>query len=237
MTVLWWIWAPIGWTLGFFWMSLVVLIGAPTTLFIVPFTTWYVVIKPLMTQAFIWSTLSKPTITYDVKFDPERRAVFVQNHVSALDAMVACTVIPHCFCGLENAAHYNIPVYGWIIRLANGIKVPSAREKRFDAILEAALERRELGMSILAFPEGHRTTTGHTREFRTGAFRMAQAMGYPVVPIASKGLFHILPKGTGILRRGPVSFHVGPAFETEGLSEEGLKQLAAEVRSWIDKRA
>jgi len=236
MTILWILWAPIGWTFGLLWMSMVVVFGVPTTLF-VPFRDWYVYIRPMMAQAFIWSTTVKPKIIYDEEFDSERRGIFIQNHVSALDALVACSVIPHAFCGLENAAHYRIPIYGWIMSLAQGIRVPSAREGRFEAILEQAKKREEMGLSILAFPEGHRTTTGDMRPFRTGAFRMAHAIGYPIIPIASKGLSEVMPKGTGLLRHHPVTFTVGPSFETEGLDEDGILNLATEVQEWIRRHS
>ena len=156
--------------------------------------------------------------------------------MSALDALVACSVIPHAFCGLENAAHYRVPIYGWIMSLAQGIRVPKKREGRYEAILAQGRKRKEMGLSILAFG-GHRTMTGDMRPFRTGSFRMAVALGYPIIPIASKGLYHVMPKGTGILRHHPVSFTVGPAFETEGLDEEGIQQLCADVQEWIRERS
>ena len=114
MNLIWWLWTPIGWLLGLFWMTLLVISGAITTLFI-PYQEWYILIRPFMAQAFIWATTVKPTIIFAPGFDRERRGIFVQNHVSALDALVACSVIPHAFCGLENAAHYRVPVYGWIM--------------------------------------------------------------------------------------------------------------------------
>jgi len=236
MMIFWWLWTPIGWTFGLFWMALVVLIGAPTTL-LLPFRKWYVWIRPFMAQAFIWATTIKPRIIYEDGFDPQRRGIFIQNHVSALDALVACSVIPHAFCGLENAAHYRIPIYGWIMSLAQGIRVPKKREGRYESILEQGKRRKELGLSILAFPEGHRTMTGEMRPFRTGSFRMAIALGYPIIPIASKGLYQVMPKGTGWLRHNPVTFTVGPPFETEGLDEEGIQDLCTRVQEWIRERS
>ena len=230
------LWAPVGWTLGLAWMALVVIFGIPTTLFF-PFRRWYPFIRPMMAQAFIWATTIKPTITYMEGFDPERRGIFIQNHVSALDALVACSVIPHGFCGLENAAHYRVPIYGWIMSLAHGIRVPKQREGRYEAIRDQARQRKEMGLSILAFPEGHRTMTGTMRPFRSGSFRMAAEIGYPIIPIASRGLYQVMPKGTGLFQRHPVHFTVGPAFETEGLDEKGLTVLMKDVHEWIQKHS
>ena len=60
---------------------------------------------------------------------------------------------------------------------------------------------------------------------------MAAEIGYPVIPIASRGLYQVMPKGTGLFRRHPVSFTVSPAFETAGLDEAGLTALMHEVQS------
>lgn len=236
MNFIWWLWAPIGWTLGLLWMSLVVLVGLFATIF-VPYRTWYPWIRPLMARAFTWSTTVTPTLIYDPDFDPDRRAIFIANHVTALDGLVGCCVLPHAFCGLENEAHFRVPIYGWILMLSQGVRVPKAREGRYEAILEQVALRKERGISILAFPEGHRTVTGQVRPFRTGSFRMAQAIGSPIIPVASRGLYEVMPKGTGLFRHSPVTIRVGPTFETKGLSEEELVVLTQDVHDWIQKNS
>ena len=59
---------PIRVDLGLFWMTLVVVVGVPTTL-VLPFRRWYVWIRPFMAQAFIWATTVKPDIVYEEGFD------------------------------------------------------------------------------------------------------------------------------------------------------------------------
>ena len=158
------LWAPVGWILGLAWMAMVVVVGVPTTLFI-PFRRWYPFIRPMMAQAFIWATTVKPRITYTEGFDPERRGIFIQNHVSALDALVLRFPTGSAASRTPRTTMSRL----WVIMsLAHGIRVPGKREGRYESIREQARQRKEMGLSILAFPEGHRTMTGSMRPFRSG---------------------------------------------------------------------
>ncbi len=166
-------------------------------------------------------------------FDPGRPSVFCQNHVSLFDAHAACAAIPGPFCGLMNWWHFHVPFYGWLMRLSEGIPVPPRRPGRYAEVARAARGRAAKGLSILTFPEGHRTLDGRVGPFRSGAFRMARDAGLPVVPLASRGLFELMPKGTPLVRPSRVRLLVGPQLETAGLDDEGLAGLAAAVASVV----
>lgn len=166
-------------------------------------------------------------------FDPKRPSVFCQNHVSLFDAHAACAAIPGPFCGLMNWWHFHVPFYGWLMRLSEGIPVPPERPGRLAEIARAARDRAEKGLSILTFPEGHRTLDGRVGPFRSGAFRMARDAGLPVVALASRGLFELMPKGTALVRPSRIELYVGPQVETAGLDDEGLGRAAEGVRATV----
>lgn len=174
-------------------------------------------------------------VQYDPGFDPERPSVFCQNHISLLDAHVACSVIPHAFCGLMNHWHFNIPGYGWIMRLANGIPVYPRTEGRTAEITEAARDRVEKGLSILVFPEGHRTRDGGVRDFRRGVFFMARDAGIPVVPLAVRGLRDVNQRGSWRFKPSRIDVYVGPQLETANLDDEGITRLAARMTHFADR--
>jgi 1-acyl-sn-glycerol-3-phosphate acyltransferase len=165
-------------------------------------------------------------VTYAPGFDPERRSVFCQNHISVLDGHLACAVVPHAFCGLMNHTHFRIPGYGWIMRLARGIPVYPRSSGRTAEVAAAAKERADYGISILVFPEAHRTLDGDVRAFKRGVFFMARDAGLPVVPLAVRGLYRVNHKGSWRFRPGPVEVHVGAQVETAGLSDEEVIALA-----------
>ena len=49
-------------------------------------------------------------------------------------------------------------------------------------------------MSLVVFPEGARTFTGHMGVFRRGAFMLADELQLPVVPLTINGSFDVMPR-------------------------------------------
>lgn len=220
------------WTLGFAWMTVAIV-------FLVVFALVRGGGPELNRRAAQWmahvTRLAYPRfrVIYDPGFDPTRASVFCQNHVNFMDAHVACRVIPGPFCGLMLASHFKIPAYGWIMRITSGIPVPPAKGGRTTALMLAARDRIARGLSILVFPEAHRTRDGHLQQFKQGVFFMARDAGAPVVPIAVHGAYEVNHKGTWLFTRGPVTVWVGPQVETEGLDDEALAVVIEEMRADI----
>ncbi len=220
------------WGASFSWMA-----GAwAATTALGPIIPWQRSHKWLMKPAIVRcldATGSDVEILQHPNFDPERRSVFCQNHVNLMDAHAACTAIPHAFCGLMNWWHFKVPVYGWLMTMGHGIPVPPKRPGRFREIAAAARLRADEGLSILVFPEAHRTLDGRVRPFRSGVFRMARDAGLPVVPLAARGMFEMMHKGSLVVRPTKISLLLGPQLETAGLSDEALDRLAEDVRQMI----
>jgi 1-acyl-sn-glycerol-3-phosphate acyltransferase len=75
-----------------------------------------------------------------------------------------------------------------------------------DLALAAAALRD--GRAVVVFPEGTRSRDGLVAAFRTGAFRLADEAGVPVVPVGITGTRELLPPN-GPLRRTPVGVRSG----------------------------
>lgn len=165
-------------------------------------------------------------------FDPEQRSIFAQNHVNLVDGMIASYVIPHAFSGLMNAWQFKIPIYGWLMSLSKGIPVHRGRrEETIRQISEAAAERSRIGMSVLTFPEGHRTPDGTIHPFRRGVFLMARNSGMPVVPVTVVGMYEVNRKGSFLFYPGrQVDVFVGPQLDPRDLTEEDIPAFAERVR-------
>ncbi len=193
------------------------------------------VTAPLFTASLPVATI-RLRVHYHPDFDPEVRSVYGQNHINLLDGMVAAKVIPHAFSGLMNAWQFKIPIYGWSMSLSKGIPVDKTRrETLIEDISAAAKDRKESGMSVLTFPEGHRTMSGEVGQFRLGVFRMAINAGMPFVPIAVRGLYEVNNKNMGWMFRPfqTVDVFVGPQFDTAGLEGDEVGKLAKRVRAYL----
>jgi 1-acyl-sn-glycerol-3-phosphate acyltransferase len=178
-------------------------------------------------------TFSRIRVIYSPDFDPNRRSVFVQNHVSMLDGHAGAVALPHEFCGVMNAWHFNVPCYGWIMRTTLGIPLYPHKDGRTAEVTAAARNRVDRGLSILVFPEGHRTRDGKVKEFKRGMFFMARDAEIPMVPFAVRGLGEVNGKGSYLFKPGTITMYVGAQVETKGLSDEEVRELALTMRDEI----
>jgi len=67
---------------------------------------------------------------------------------------------------------------------------PSAIKHTCDQAREILREE----MSLVVFPEGARTFTGHMGLFRRGAFMLADELQLPVCPLTINGSFNVMPR-------------------------------------------
>jgi 1-acyl-sn-glycerol-3-phosphate acyltransferase len=217
----------------------VMLVGAVVTLVLLvlgfPYQRVHLWVTAPVFASCVPLSLTRLRVHYHPGFEPERRAVYTQNHINLLDGMVASAVIPHAFSGLMNAWQFKIPIYGWLMSMSKGIPVyRGRRDKTLESISEAARERKRIGMSVLTFPEGHRTADGTIRPFRRGVFMMARNAEMPVVPIAVRGMYEVNRKGSLLFHAGrTVDVFVGPQFETAGLGDAELQGLVDRVRGLL----
>jgi 1-acyl-sn-glycerol-3-phosphate acyltransferase len=219
-------WTVVGaWPLAFGLMGTALAISLPLTRF-VPMerfqTLWA---QPLLGQV-VRLTRGRRRRRYDPGFDPRRVSVFMMNHTSMLDAHVACWAIPQPLCGVNHEHHFRVPVYGWLLRQANGIGVVKGAAGQGARVAEQVADRLRRGVSILAFPEGRRTQNGRVLPYHRGLFRMARDGGVPVVPVCVRGLWRVLRRGEWIIRPEPLDVFVGPQVETAGLADDEVDALA-----------
>lgn len=176
---------------------------------------------------------NKLTVRYADAFDDQRSSVFCFNHVNLLDAHTACCTIPQPFVGLMLAWHFKIPGYGWMMKATHGIPVHPRSAGRTDELTAEAKDRVAKGLSILVFPEGHRTPDGKVGTYKRGMFFMARSAEIPIVPVAVRGMYQVNRKGSKLFNPGDVSVYVGPQIETTNLDDEGITQLAVATQAAV----
>jgi long-chain acyl-CoA synthetase len=103
---------------------------------------------------------------------------------------------------------------------------PFSRQGAVRASLEYCGELVDAGWSILIYPEGTRSTTGHLQPFKSGIGLLATELQIPVVPIGVEGGFRILPKGSILPRPGPVKVRFGsPLKVPRGADSVGVIKI------------
>jgi len=187
----------------------------------------------------LFFTFSRFRLQVSPAYDQRRVSMFVQNHVSMFDAHIALNATRVPLCGLENSAHLRVPGYGWLLRLANAIPVDRGAG-RFTRVAHAVADRMRRGISVLVFPEAHRTRDGRVQPFKRGVFTIARDAGLPIVPLAVRGAFRLLPKGAITSRPSTIEVYMGPQIETKGLNDAQLGELITHVHgiieAWVERR-
>ncbi|MFI4926914.1 MAG: 1-acyl-sn-glycerol-3-phosphate acyltransferase, partial [Burkholderiales bacterium] len=173
-------------------------------------------------------------------------AVLACNHVSFVDAVLLMAASPRPIYFMMDHRIFQVPVLGWLFRLAKAI--PVAPQKEDSAVYEAAFERaaqvlRE-GDLLAIFPEGSITRDGQLQPFKGGIMKVlerARADGVepPVVPMALTDLWgsffsRIEENGAMVrpLRRGifnRVGLNIGTALAPAQVQPEVLQQRVAQL--------
>lgn len=133
---------------------------------------------------------------------------------------------------------------GWAPRLAGAVPVDRGSSSGGAGALQAAVAALRVGHLVMVAPEGRISPSAELEPFRTGAARMAQLAGVPIVPTASWGSHRFSTTGRRpTLRRSfrlPVEVRfgrpidVGPDDDVHEVTEELRRRTAdllAEARS------
>src|SRR6266581_4880827 len=145
--------------------------------------------------------------------DLDGSAVFVANHVSALDAVVMAEALPPRYRhrSVVVAAADSIFKRKWEARLAqvtvDAFPIPRGGGAR--PHLEYLKQLLQDKWSVIIFPEGRLTATGSIGAFRKGAAILAMDTGTPIVPAYVDGMYEVLPRFRRIPRPGRVTVTFG----------------------------
>jgi 1-acyl-sn-glycerol-3-phosphate acyltransferase len=169
-------------------------------------------------RAALQSSLLFPALSSFCRLDVRERdqlrglngpAVFVANHVSALDAVVMAEALPARYRhrSVVVAAADSIFKRKWEARLAqvtvDAFPIPRGGGARphLDYLKELLLKN----WSVIIFPEGRLTVTGAIGTFRKGAAVLAMDAGVPIVPAYVDGMYQVMPRFRRVPRPGRVT--------------------------------
>lgn len=120
--------------------------------------------------------------------------VFVSNHQGAFDIFLIYGYLGRNFKWMMKRQIRQIPFVGKACEAAHHIFVDKRGPSRIRESYEQARQTLREGMSLVVFPEGSRSFTGHMGVFRRGAFMLADELQLPVVPLTINGSFDVKPR-------------------------------------------
>jgi 1-acyl-sn-glycerol-3-phosphate acyltransferase len=136
--------------------------------------------------------------------------------------------------GWELESHFDIPIYGWLMKRFGNVPVPDVRRpadlKRMWRLTRDAISS---GTSLIVFPEGKRTRDGRVDEFQDGVFRVAQQLEISVVPVSIVGAFQHHRTGHWMFCPATIVVYLHQTIETTGMTKEDVPELRKLVRDLV----
>jgi 1-acyl-sn-glycerol-3-phosphate acyltransferase len=186
--------------------------------------------------ASTWSRMIARTALLDVRVlgAEHLRAgesyVFLSTHQSWMDIPVMLGYLPRQLRIAAKREVFQIPFLGWHMRRSGQIPIIRGASAESIANLERAAPLLGGGVSAFLFPEGTRTRDGSLQPLRSGGFRLAMKSGLAIVPVTIVGTRRAMPRGSMVLRAGPVEMYIDPPIPAGGLGEADLPALIEKVR-------
>ena len=145
-------------------------------------------------KAFIRLLLLPVKVEGREKLEKNKSYVFVANHQGAFDIFLIYGFLGRNFKWMMKHQILKIPFVGQACKASRQIIIDKRGPKRIKDSYDKAREVLKGGISLVVFPEGARSFTGHMGKFTRGAFMLADELQLPVVPLTINGSFNVLPR-------------------------------------------
>jgi 1-acyl-sn-glycerol-3-phosphate acyltransferase len=188
-----------------------------------------------------WSRMIARTALLDVRVRGAEHLrdgesyVFLSTHQSWMDIPVMLGYLPRQLRIAAKREVFLIPFLGWHMRRSGQIPINRGSTAESIESLRRAARLLGGGVSAFLFPEGTRTRDGSLQPLKKGGFRLALESGLPVVPVTIKGTRAAMPRGSMVLRAGPVEMHLDPPVPTHGLTDADLPALMRQVHEAMER--
>lgn len=150
--------------------------------------------------------------------------VFVPNHQGAFDIFLIYGYIGRNFKWMMKKSLRKIPFVGKACQSAGHIFVDRSGPKKVLETIQRAKNSLKDGVSLVVFPEGARTFTGHMGYFKKGAFQLADELQLEVVPVTIDGSFEILPRTGKWIHRHRMILTIHDPIPPQGKGNESIRK-------------
>ncbi len=156
--------------------------------------------------------------------------VFVSNHQGAFDIFLIYGFLQRNFKWMMKRQIRNIPLVGLACEASHQIFVDKRGPSKIMETYTKARATLKDGMSLVVFPEGSRSFTGHMGVFRRGAFMLADELQLPVAPLTINGSFNVMPRMRDMhfVNWHPLTLTIHKPIAPVGQGAENIKHLEQE---------
>lgn len=163
----------------------------------------------------------------------KKPVILVINHLSFFDTYFMGALPHHRLLFVVRSWPFKMLWYLPVMLLAGYIDIEKLGWENGARPAKLALDS---GVTLLFYPEGHRSRDGKMGRFHSGAFRLAVETGVPVVPLCIQGTDRLCPPGTFLLHPAHVRFAaLDPVDPTAFTGETAHLDLKRVVKARINE--
>ncbi|RFD24980.1 HAD-IB family hydrolase [Mycobacterium uberis] len=160
----------------------------------------------------------------------QRPAVFIYNHRNQIDPLIAGALVRDNWIAVAKKELAKNPIIYALGKLTDGMFIDRDDPVSAVGTLHAVEDRARKGLSILMAPEGTRFDTTEVGPFKKGPFRIAMAVGIPIVPIVIRNAEIVAARNSHAINPGMVDVAVLSAIPVDDWTLDALPEHIAEVR-------
>jgi lysophosphatidate acyltransferase len=221
--------------LGLLLVAVVSALAVAILVLLLPARSLRVAVSSCWAKAVGWGCLGLSGLTVQIagreRVIAASPAIYVFNHTSILDVLVAMWICPLGTTAVAKKEVAFIPFVGLVYLLSGSLLVDrSDRDRAVAALERQARFVRRARLPVVIWPEGTRSRTGRLLPFKKGFVHLALQTGRPVVPIVVSGAHLAWNAGSFRIADGAcVRVEILAPVATDGWSRATMADHVAEI--------
>ena len=183
----------------------------------------------------LWITPVQVKVRHAERIDSRQSYVIVANHQSTYDILVLYGYLPMAFKWVMKIELRKVPFVGYTCELMGHIYVDRKNRQAAKKTMQQAGDKLKNGTSVLFFPEGTRHQGDRLLPFKKGAFKMAQSLSLPVLPVTIKGAEQVMPAKSLRILPGTIELIFHQPISAESVNQQSTESLMTQARKKISE--
>ena len=159
--------------------------------------------------------------------------MFMANHQSDFDALIALAHIPVPIRWIAKRDLFNLPLVGMTMRKAGHIEMDQNHRDKATQNIDLAMRHIQTRKSMMTFPEGAKSKDSDIQSFQPEAFYLAIQSGIPIVPVSIIGSSQIMPRGSFKIKPARIKLIIAKPIDVRYFDIAQSNELIDKARNTI----
>ena len=178
---------------------------------------------------WLWAARAKTTFTKAVEYKNNESFVVISNHLSNIDSLILFKLLKIKWAIMAKKEVYKLPVFRTAAKSFNFIKVDRDNPNERESKNEQAKNLFKNVWSLMVYPQGTRVDKNEFKEFKNGAFHIAQQNNVRILPVVIAGTGDIWPRGSKFMKSGKAMIKTLEPIDMSKYNKESIEQLVKDT--------